>query len=303
METQHDHMILSPLAQEVQFFLVDRASRGRSDHTIRFYQVELRLFTQFLGNLAPGDLTPGLLREYFLKLGKTRSKGGVHASYRAVKAFLNWYAEEYDLPSNPITKVKLALPKQDPLPGVPLDRVQRIIDHCTGPNRLRDRAILWFLVDSGVRKHEFTSLKVEDVDLMTGAVEVKQGKGDKPRTTFIGGKTRRELTRYLRTRGDLNPWDPLFATESGESLADAGLRQIIRRRSEDAGVECPGIHDFRRTFALESLRNGCDIFSLMRMMGHSSPAVLYRYLALVTGDIAQAHRGSSPVDRHRPAGK
>ena len=89
----------------------------------------------------------------------------------------------------------------------------------------------------------------------------------------------------------------LFATRTGERLARSSLREILRRRSRDAGLaETPSPHDFRRAFALQMLRNGSDIFALQRLMGHSDLSVLRRYLAQSDQDIQAAHMRASPVD-------
>ena len=100
---------------------------------------------------------------------------------------------------------------------------------------------------------------------------------------------------YLRLRRDKKP--ALWVTRNGERLTYWGLRQIIRRRSFQAGVDTPSIHSFRRAFAVNMLRAGVDIFSLQKLMGHADLQVLRRYLALTTEDIARAHRIGSPVDR------
>lgn len=298
MAPNQDRLILR---NEVTYFLVDRTARRRSPNTIRFYHVELGYFLEWLaqnGLQYVSEVTPGVIRSYLVDLGTHRNRGGVHSSYRAIRAFFRWASDEYGLDPNPIDRVQIDSPRRDPLPGVPLTSVKRMVGTCgKGPLGLRDRALLWFLVDSGVRMAELVALNLGDVDLGTGAVVVRHGKGDRLRTTFVGASVRRELTRYLRTRGDLGPGDPLFTTDEGSRLTPSGLRQIVRRRAKDAGVPEPGLHDFRRTFALESLRNGCDMYSLMRLMGHSSPAALQRYLALVQDDLKKAHAGSSPVDR------
>ena len=71
---------------------------------------------------------------------------------------------------------------------------------------------------------------------------------------------------------------------------------VIHRRSLKANIPEPQIHDFRRTFALESLRNNIDLVSLMHLMGHSSTVVLQRYLKLIESDLYEAHQRSSPAD-------
>jgi len=58
-------------------------------------------------------------------------------------------------------------------------------------------------------------------------VTARHGKGDKPRTTFLGKNARKELRRYLRTRTGLTAASPAWATDDGERLTRSGLRQIL----------------------------------------------------------------------------
>lgn len=58
----------------------------------------------------------------------------------------------------------------------------------------------------------------------------------------------------------------------------------------------PDAHDFRRAFCLAMLREGTDIFTLAKLMGHESTAVLQRYLKQTYQDTEQAHRRAGPVD-------
>jgi integrase/recombinase XerD len=87
-----------------------------------------------------------------------------------------------------------------------------------------------------------------------------------------------------------------IVTQEGKRPIYSGLRQIMRRRSEKARVDTPGLHDFRRYFALQCLRNGVDIFTLQRLMGHADIQVLRRYLAQTDSDTQEGHRRAGPVD-------
>ena len=71
---------------------------------------------------------------------------------------------------------------------------------------------------------------------------------------------------------------------------------MVVRRAKKAGVKPPSLHSFRRFFALQCLRNGMDIFTLQKAMGHTDPTVLRRYLAQTTDDVERAHRVAGPVD-------
>jgi integrase/recombinase XerD len=95
---------------------------------------------------------------------------------------------------------------------------------------------------------------------------------------------------------DNNP--AMWITNNAERLTYIGLRKVIIRRANQAGINAPTLHSFRRAFAINMLRAGVDVFSLQKLMGHADLQVLRRYLAQTTEDIAQAHRIGSPVDNN-----
>jgi site-specific recombinase XerD len=252
---------------------------------------------------AAGDvysLTPTNLRQFLLDLGKTHNPGGVHGVYRSVKAFLRWWEAETEPTDwhNPMLKVQAPKRPQELLEPVSLEDLRALLDTCEHKDHAgdRDRAIVMALLDTGCRAAEFVSLNFGDVTMSTGAVMVRRGKGGKGRAVFMGAKTRRALTAYLRYRPDLKDPDPLWATLQGGRLTHAGIREILRRRAQRAGIAEPSLHSFRRAFALSSLRNGVDVYALQRLMGHSDLSVLRRYLAQTEGDLQRAHEKGGPVD-------
>ncbi len=80
------------------------------------------------------------------------------------------------------------------------------------------------------------------------------------------------------------------------SRSPEGLHLLINRMGKRAGISNCHPHCFRHTFAIEFLRNGGDIYSLQRMMGHSTLEMVKNYLSIVQSDIENAHRRASPVD-------
>jgi len=291
------------LGLAINAFLVDCQARRLSPATIERYYRELDLFRRWLEGLSIRDgtaITADHLRQYLVHLAKRRNAGGQHLGYRTLRCFLRWYAVEYEPDGwqNPITKVRAPKLSQDILPPVSLDDLRRMLATCQRRTFAgdRDRAVLLALPDTGCRASEFVALDVGDVDISTGAVTVRRGKGGKARVTFLGAKTRRELLRYLRHRPNASPSAPLWITAEGERLAYWGLRQIMRRRAEAAGVKTPSLHSFRRAFAILSLRGGMDLETLRRLLGHSDLSVIKRYLAQTREDLRQVHERSGPVD-------
>ena len=128
-------------------------------------------------------------------------------------------------------------------------------------------------------------------------VRIQHGKGDKARTVFVGRKCRRALRSYLKSRFDGRSNTPLFVNDEGDRLSYSGLVHMLKRRALDAHVPAPMPHDFRRAFAIEMLRGGCDLARLAELMGHVSLDVLRRYLHLLDDNLKAAHAMGRPVDR------
>ncbi|MEM5775682.1 MAG: tyrosine-type recombinase/integrase [Anaerolineaceae bacterium] len=292
----------NPLLLWIESFLTDRRAQGFSPGTVYFYTKKLQMFFNFCdarGIREVESLTPELLRAYMLQLEETgHNTGGVFAFYRALKTFMYWYEDEAEPPAwkNPIRKVKRRRPKQVALKPVPLADVEAMIATCDDTfHGRRDHAILLALIDSGIRAAEMVDLDIDDVHPVRGTVSVNHGKGDKFRKVYFGKQTRKALRRYLEKREADTP--ALWVTESGDRLTYWGLREIVRRRARLAQVQEPGLHDFRRAFALVCLRNGMDVFTLQKLMGHADLQVLRTYPAQEDEDLKTSHALNSPADR------
>jgi integrase/recombinase XerD len=262
-----------------------------------YYIEEINIFLKWAieaGAHTLEDITPDVLRAYFLNLGSRRNVTGVHTNYGAVKTLLLWAWGEFELPGScPIAKVKVATPEAEPKPGVSLEDISRLLEACNGK---RDRAILLFLLDTGVRRRELCVLNISDLTNDTVHLSKEGTKTGKARVAFISLDTRKAIRAYFRERSEIKPNEPLFTAKGGGRLTVSGLRQIIRRLCVAADIPEVGLHDFRRTFALESLRAGADVVSVSRLLGHASIEVTKRYLAQVEEDLKAAHAKASPVD-------
>jgi site-specific recombinase XerD len=292
-------------------FILDRQARALSPRTIALYRQNLAIWFDFLqaqGLTDTEQVTPSLIRSFVIWLSEERnhSQGGVAHVFGHVRTFLRWYAAEYAPAGwDPLRNVQAPRRPNDRLPPLPLSDFQALIDE-TDPHSFagaRDRALLLLLLDTGIRKSEAHALKVGDVGLADGHVFIRKGKGGKSRSVFVGVKTRRALIVYFRQRENegyrVGDADPLWVTVWGTPLSKGGMREAVKRLAERAGVPEPGWHAFRRAFAVNSLRNGMDVITLQRLLGHADLSVINRYLALVDDDMRQAHERFGVVDKMR----
>jgi integrase/recombinase XerD len=283
-------------------FLLDRKAQNLTEKTLDFYRLNLQKFINWLDTQAVKtvtELTPELLREFFIAMRERgHNAGGVHSLYRTVRVFLRWYAMEFEPIEwrDPLRKVKPPKVDIEPLEPVSLETVRAMLETCkrgkfTGE---RDRTILLFLLDTGIRAGEMLALDRQDADIFTGDILIRKSKSRKPRTVFLGRQARRALRNYLKLRDDMAR--ALFVNVEGERLKMAGLRQVMVRRAKRAGVPVPPLHSFRRAFALAMNRAGIDLLTIARLLGHADLTILERYIKQTGDDLRSSHERGSPVD-------
>jgi site-specific recombinase XerD len=267
---------------------------------LHFYREKLKVFLAFCDAQAVRqiqEVSPDTLRRFMLKMAETHNPGGLHAFYRALRAFFRFVENEEVSPGwrSPTRKVKAPRVELEPLEGAPLADIAALLATCNRAEftGARDTALLLALLDTGARVTEFLSIDLADVE--AGAILLRHTKGKRPREVYLSARTRKALRAYLRMRQDRSA--ALWVTKQGDRLTYDGLRAVLTRRARAAGLaEVPSPHDFRRAMAINYLRNGGDVFTLQIILGHKSLAVLKRYLALTERDTREAHARFSPVD-------
>jgi integrase/recombinase XerD len=304
--SQNPKVLRLILDREIDEFLLDRKARSLTKKTLLYYQHALSLWREFLasqGVQTTGEVTPTHIRLFLVQLEEQgKGEGGRHNVYGALRTFLYWYGEEYAAEGwkNPIQDKRVIEPKrpEEQLEPVSLEEFQQLLEACKG-NRLvddRDRAMLLILLDTGIRKSELVDLRLGDVDLRTNEVSIKRGKGRKPRTVVFGTATKKALRAYIKRLPRAGADAPLWVSQTGDKLTHQGTREALRRRAVRAGLSEVGFHRFRYAFAINYLRNGGDLATLQRLLGHKSLKVMERYLKLITEDLRIAHSKASPVD-------
>lgn len=284
------------LLQGVDSFLLDREQANCSPATLVWYRKYLNAFTNYCEaqSFTLQTLTGDDIRRWLVGLQTHLAPRTVNHHASAVRALFFYLVKQGYIPepTNPMRTVRMPkIPRSRP-PAFTIDEFNRLL--AAAPS-IRDRAILLFLTDTGVRASEFCSLAVTDVNLKTGIVQVRQGKGARDRTVFLGIQARRALTDYLAQRPPLTECR-LWLTYENQPLKYAGLSELLERLGAKASVSGCAAHKFRRTFAMWSLRAGMDLVRLAAIMGHTSLTVLQGYLAYVDDDLQAAHRQYGAVD-------
>jgi len=298
---------------------------GRSPKSIRWYMHKLRIFEKYLRSqgfpLEVGRITTEHLRQFLVHLRESvkadelnpykpaadrpLSPHTIRGYAQALKAFFSWATQEGLIEQSPAKRLVSPKAPQTVVPTFSEAEVKRLLSVIDrkSPTGFRDYCVILTFLDTGIRLSELASLQLGHLDLEQGHFQVR-GKGDRERVVPMGVSLQKCLWKYLnRYRPD--PCNPavgnLFLTREGHPIAPNTVYHLVRRYGRLAGitgVRCSP-HTFRHTFAKNYLLNGGDLFSLQKILGHSSLVVVRMYVNLASTDIRDQHRRCSPVDRLR----
>jgi site-specific recombinase XerD len=141
--------------------------------------------------------------------------------------------------------------------------------------------MLGLLCGAGPRRSELVNLDLEAYDPVTGALTVRQGKGNKDRRLFPAHGAGQALREWLAVRGELP--GPLFVPIStrgrllARRLTDKAVTWILSVRAAQAGVTTFSPHDLRRTFISTLLDAGADLATVADLAGHANIATTATY--------------------------
>lgn len=162
---------------------------------------------------------------------------------------------------------------------------------------IRDRAMMLVLFDTMARVSEISGLRDQDVNLTERIIRV-MGKGGKERDLPLGNEATMAALRYRRLVANLRSDDPFFITQRGTRISRHQAHDIVAEYGKKIGIE--GVrcspHTLRHTGAKRFILEGGDVFTLQRLLGHTTLYMVRRYVQLSMEDVRVQHQRFSPGD-------
>jgi site-specific recombinase XerD len=159
----------------------------------------------------------------------------------------------------------------------------------------RDYLYMRLMLKAGLRASEAVSLRPEHIDLMSGKLMVREGKGAKDRTLWVGEDLLEELQEWMDRREEAaGASDWLLPTRKGTQVATAHLRRSVKRYARGAGIEDVGRvspHTLRHTFATRLYRETGKIRIVQKALGHSDLSTTMIYTHIVDEELEGAMKG------------
>lgn len=136
-----------------------------------------------------------------------------------------------------------------------IDQVQAVASHCSQPMQ----AAIWIALMTGARRGEICKLRKEDIG--------------KTSILIHAGNTKTLRTRTVPIVPAVRPWLKFVPLE----IKQEGIKSAWRRARVDAGLPDVNFHDLRHSCASILIASGADLFTVSKILGHSTVKTTERY--------------------------
>lgn len=316
---------------QINEFMVYCRSIQLRDKTTKSYEQTLRLFERWCRDEmkveAVDKVTEAILRRYINDL-QERGKYSFYAveaqkeknyperrrDYRKpvsvvtinnyirnLRVFFNWLERDYVIHRNPMKKIRQLKENRKAKEYLSDEDFKKLIDKFDRSyfSEHRDFVMTVLMIDSGMRLGECSCLLVDDIDLARRCIclraEITKGRQD--RTVYFSPKAEKILRRWLQYKDRYVETDYLFPVrENGGNISVGNFEGNFKKYLKRAGLSVKYTpHCLRNNFAKRCLMNGMDIYTLSKILGHSSVEVTEKaYLDLTDDDIRKRYQNFSP---------
>jgi integrase len=204
--------------------------------------------------------------------GGERSLAHVHRELSLLRSILNYAKRQGWLTRTPfemggpvittgneVQRQRILTPAEESL----------LLAACTG-KRAHLRAIIIALADTALRRGELMALEWRDVDLEAGLITVRgeTTRTLKKRKVGLTSRLKAELERLAALRG--GPDDKVFP--------QGDFKRAFAAACKAAGVADLRAHDLRHTAITRWIQAGMPVAKVMRLSGHRTLNVAFRYI-------------------------
>ena len=304
--------------------------KNLSKKTLASYEQTLRLFAQYLKQEfkieEAGQVKEIHIREYInylqergkytvvanentrktnfpenrLDYQKEISKTTVNNYIRNIKVFFNYMYDNRYISNNPIRRVK-QLKNARKVVGYIEDNDMNKLLKCFDLSKFheyRDYVIAQLIFDTGMRIGETLLIKEEYIDFVRRTILLPADitKGKKDRYVFFSAEMLKELKRWLQYKDRYKQCEYVFCTTKGTPLKVSNYETNFKKYGKRIGKEEIHPHMLRNNFSKRFLMNGGDIYTLSKILGHSSVTVTEEaYLDLQNEDLRTKYQKYSPL--------
>ena len=233
--------------------------------------------------------------------GKKVSLATVNNYTRNLRVYFNYMYQYRLIKTNPMRKIKpIRTPRKvkDYLDDGDFNNLLKCFD-LSKFHEYRDYVITKLIFDTGMRLGETLLIKdATDINFAERSIflPAENTKGNKDRYVFFSQQMATELRRWLQYRDRYKESEYLFCTIRGTQVLVRSFESNFTKYGERIGKKGIHPHQLRNNFAKRFMMSGGDIYTLSKILGHSSVSVTEEsYLDLKTEDLRKQYQKYSPL--------
>lgn len=295
------------LQDVIKEFIFEIKLRNYSERTIKGYKNNILKFARYMENefeiVEIEDITHIHIKSYlnFLKENGL-TEVYINTILKNLRSFYKYcFTEGYCL--NIALKVGWLRERKIIIKTFSDNEIRKMMDvyNYSSYIHARNKCIMAILIDTGIRNFELCQLKITDI---RETVIYIMGKGKKERVVAISPYLKKIMIKYERIRegylkNNILHYDNYFLSYRNKPLTIEAVERIVRLCGEKANVNknirCSP-HTLRHYFAQSQLKNGLDVYSLSRLLGHENVTITKRYLqGLKDKEVLELGVKSSPL--------
>ncbi len=293
-----------PIRQALEDYLGYRAASDWSPATVRHGRSSLRRWVAFLiarGHRRWASVTVADCEAYLMKLEEAGLAVASRDHYtHGLRSFGAWMLERGHTLRDPTAHLRVLEDDELPLPPAPLEEHQVAALFAAIPRAtvidLRIRLHLELLYSMALRNAETTALDVGDLDLNNRTLFVRIAKGGKPRALPLMPGALIAASEYWDRRRELvrgPDCGALLLSPRGQRLQPWFIQRYLARASSTLGFRIHP-HLLRHSIAVHLLRQGMDVRSIQKFLGHADLDTTKIYLRLVPGHLREDYDRAMP---------
>lgn len=286
-------------SKAVTVYQSESAGKRYSTRTLETQSYAFKSLLRFLNrdDLFLSEINSTTMREYMRHAAETIAPATANRYVSILKCFFQFCKLEEYIQKDPAEDLQRPKVPDSIIIPLSMSQVESVLSIC-GKDfcGIRDRAMVISLFDCGLRATELCNLMDQDVLWEESEFVIRQTKNGHPRRVPFSEVTAKAIRSYIFRRGDTG-CDRLFVTSLCQPITRDRLLKILKELGNMVGISHLHPHQFRHTFAVSYLRNGGDVFSLQKVLGHSTLEMTRHYSQLADTDVQIKHKLASPADR------
>lgn len=206
-----------------------------------------------------------------------KSAGTIEKYYAAISVFVR-YLGKSEMMLDIQRKEKI---KESEIPDSLSEKeVKKLLLEVEADGNLRNAAIVYTLLYTGLRVSELCALNHEDVDLIQKKLFVKNEKREVERVIPLTTTVVARLTKYIESLKS-SCRDALFVSSVNKRISTRAVQYMLEKYNVNP-------HKLRHTFCQKLINEGIDIHTVAKLAGHKDINVTKRYASFLEINLEDA---------------